>query len=277
MEDPIPPHPESPPLAPEIIARLDELLRCHLNDLDVYGIFSIPGSSYHPFRSSDRFDLLHIQSYGLLNDGSVCALISLVLSLHRLGLKNHIADPLPQTPDLPTMVLKKILTALPSQDPFSLQSFISSWNNSEKCPKISQGNSDVIALAEAIISNLPIKHEPTQVPFLTQFCGSYRCSECGLDHDRVKTWEGQIGSVIPLLSLSDSEDHVDLTSLMRKFLTETFETRCSNSDCRSIIRDGRIVPVKGLFTILGLNRFDIDNPNRKKKQGLFSLMLNVKL
>ena len=276
--------PEEVSLPPEIRAHLEKLLQCHLNNLNSEGCFTIPGTSYHPLPTSETFDILHIQTYGLLNDGLVCALISIVLSFHRLGLKDHIADTIPPALDLPAMVLKKILKALPSQDAFSLQSFVTSWNTSDKYPKI-YPNSEATSLADAILSNLPLKYGPTNLPFLTQFYGAFHCSECGQDYDSVPNWEGQVGSIIPVLSVPESEDYVDLLDLVENFLTEPFETRCTNQDCRSRIADGRIVPIKGMFTILSLDRIDMDNPNRKKMtrirltaaehQGLISVISHI--
>ena len=58
-------------------------------------------------------------------DGNVCSLISTILSFHRIGLKEHLIDPhfcvtLAQTPDFPSWDFMKILTAMPSLQPFSL-------------------------------------------------------------------------------------------------------------------------------------------------------------
>ena len=179
-----------------------------------------------------------------------------------MDLKSYIADSSPENPDFPTMILKKILFALPSEFTFSLQTFINSWNYSEKCPRIVP-NCDVVSLTEALLTNLPIKDISPYLPYLTKFLGSFNCSQCGQNYTRVKNWEEQIGSAIPILTLPDTDEHVDLAYLVEKHLTDPFVTRCGMPDCRSQITDGKIEPILGLYTILALNRCDIDNPGTK--------------
>ena len=92
---------------------------------DPNGIYPLPGAS----QQTGEFSQHHLQQHGLLNDGNICSLISLVLSLHRLGIKEHLIDPhfcfsLNQTPDFSAWILMKVLTALPSPHAFSLQLLI---------------------------------------------------------------------------------------------------------------------------------------------------------
>ena len=63
----------------------------------------------------------------------------------------------PFTLDYSSMILHKVLSAFPSQHPFSLQLLIDSWNESGKAPRIHPGFSDIAALAEGLVSNLQLK------------------------------------------------------------------------------------------------------------------------
>ena len=238
-----------------------DLLARYLQDLDPNNIFTIPEGSQDQLNPLDSFTVSHLQSLGLLNDSNICALISVILCFHRIGLKNHMIDPF--TLDYSSMILHKVLSAFPSQHPFSLQLLIDSWNESGKAPRIHPGFSDIAALAEGLVSNLQLKQYRSGSPFFTKFLGTYHCSGCGKDYLQVENWEQQVGALIPLLSLPASDQSADVTEMLDAYLNEPFETRCSNSPCRQIIHGGKLDPRPGMFTILAVNRFNVDNPNQK--------------
>ena len=241
-----------------------DLLERYLKDLDPNNIFAIPDESHDRPNQSESLLVSHLQRLGLLNDSNICALISVMLCFHRISLKNHMIDPFSLTLDYSAMVFHKVLSALPSQQPFSLQLLIDSWNESGKTPRIHPGFSDIAALAEGLVSNLQLKQYRSGPPFFTEFLGTFHCSGCGKDFVQVRHWEQQVGALIPLLPLPANNQPVDITELMDAYLNEPFETRCSNSHCRQIIYGGRLEPRSGMFTILAVNRFDVDNPNQKR-------------
>ena len=243
-----------------------DLFDRYLQDLDPNNIFAIPNASQDQLNPSQSFTVSHLQKCGLLNDSNICALISIMLCFHRIGIKNHMIDPFTLTLDYPSMILQKVLSAFPSQDSFSLQLLIESWNESGKTPRIHPGFSDIAALAEGLVSNLQMKQYRSRAPFFTEFLGTFHCSRCGKDYVRVENWEQQVQAQIPLLPLPANNQPVDVTGLMKAYLNEPSETRCSNSDsnCRQSIHDGKLEPRPGMFTVVAVNRFDVDNPNQKR-------------
>ena len=88
--------------------------------------------------------------------------------------------------------------------------------------------------------------------------------KCGKEHVRVKNWELQVQSVIPLLQLPSNDHPVDIYALFEDYLGETFETRCSNNGCKERIVDGKLEMRLGRITVLAVNRLDIFNLNGKR-------------
>ena len=240
-------------------ASYENVLQQFLRITDPNNMVSIPEETVHSLDFSHQFSILHLQLPGLVNDGNICALLSFVLSLHRIGLKLYI-----KPTDLPSMVLKKILCALPSPYSFSLQSFIEACKHTGSTTSIQSGYTDVLELAETILSHLELMQTSCHIPPLTKFFGTFKCLCCGDNWKQVPNWDGQIGSTLPLLPIPDSEDPVHVETLFDTYLKEPFETRCRNETCRSRISNGKLDPVLGKFTIVGLNRFHIDNQNSKR-------------
>ena len=200
-------------------------------------------------------------------------MLSLILCFHRINLKEYLIDPHfcftdDQTVDFPSLVLFKILSAIPSTASFSLQLFIESWNQAGKAPRIHPGFSDVAALAEGVVANLQLKKYAARPPALTEFLGSFACGTCGKDNVRVKSWAMQVQAMIPLLQLPDGGHPVDVTELLTAYVDEHFETYCSDLNCYQRIFDGKLEVRQGVFTILAVNRFDVTNPNNKKMNRL---------
>ena len=241
----------------------ENVLQQFLRITDPNNMVSIPEETVHPLDLTHRFSILHLQLTGLVNDGNICALLSFVLSLHRIGLKLYI-----KPNDLPSLVLKKILCALPSPYSFSLQSFIEACKQTDSTTNIHSGYTDVLELAETILSHLELIQTSYHPP-LSMFYGTCNCLCCGDHWKQVPNWDGQIGSTLPLLPIPDSEDPVHLETLFDTYIKEPFETRCRNETCRSRISNGKLDPVLGKFTKVGLNRFHVDNRNSKRMTKVF--------
>ena len=238
------------------------LLDQYLDELDPNHIFPIPNASQNELNTGESFKVIHLQHLGLLNDSNICSLISLMLCFHRIGLKNHMIDTFSLSLDFPSMIFNKVLSALPSQDSFSLQAFIESWNESRKAPRIHPGFSDVACLADGILGDLRLKQYATRPPVLTQYLATFQCNACGKDHVRVSTWIQQVQAVFPLLQLPAGRQPVSIARLYADYLKEPFETNCDN--CRARILNVRLEVQPGMFTILDVNRFDVENLNAKR-------------
>ena len=242
----------------------------HIDHLDPHHVYSIPGPSQSQL-SSD-FNINHLQP-GLLNDGNVCGLISILLCFHRLRIFNHLLDPhfcyTPiHTPDYPSLILHKILDAMPSTHAFSIQLLIMSWNRSGRQPNIQPGTNDLLSLAEALVTNMHVKQYSSR-PVFTQFLASFRCSGCGKNHTRVNKWDGQPCAAIPMLQLPSSDHQTgNIPALLASYLEEPLHTTCSDQQCRQRIFNGQFETDTGHYTVLAVNRFDDGNLNRKRMNRL---------
>ena len=236
-----------------------DLLQRYLSDFDPNNIYPIPEASPN---TEEGFTLDHLQKVGILNDGNVCSLISVILCFHRLGLKEHLIDPhfcvtLSRTPDFPSWVFMKILSAMPSLQSFSLQLFIESWNHSNKSPRIDPGFADIPSLAEGLVTNLQLKQYANKPPVFTQFLATFKCNQCGKDHVKIKNWEDQVQAAIPLLQLPVSNQPVNIMQLLKAYVQEPFQTRCGNLGCRTRIVNAMLEVQLGFFTIVAVNRFQL--------------------
>ena len=224
-----------------------------------------PSSEVSP---SDQFQVIHLQACGLVNDGNVCGLLSLILSLHRTGILKHLLDPLycmigNNVPDYPSWIFHRILSALPSIQSFSLQLLIQSWARSGRQQSLQVNNGDISTMAESLVSNLQLKRYSTG-PVLTEFTASFNCESCGQQHRRLKNWEGQVQAVIPLLQLPDSDVVANIPNILASYLDSTIQTRCTNQLCRQRISTGKYDTQLGFITILAVNRCDTTNLTQKK-------------
>ena len=234
-----------------------DILDRYLAVFDPNNIYSIPEASQ---TIDEDFTVNHLQGNGLLNDANICSLLSVFLCFHRIGLKDHLLDPeycitVTRAPDFPSWVIMKILSALPSQHPFSLQLFIESWNHSNKRPIIHPGFADIPSLAECLVSNLQVKQYANKPPVFTQFLATFCCNKCGKDHVKVKNWDEQVQASIPLLQIPATSQPVDILDLLDSYVNERFQTRCSNIACRNRVFDAKLEVELGLFTVLAISRF----------------------
>ena len=247
----------------------------HIDHLDPHHVYSIPGPSQSQF-SSD-FNINNLQP-GLLNDGNVCGLISILLCFHRLRIFNHLLDPhfcytSLHTPDYTSLVLYKILDAMPSTHAFSIQLLIMSWDRSGRRPNIQPGTNDLLSLAEALVTNMHVKHYSSR-PVFTQFLASFQCSGCGKNHTRVDRWDGQLSAAIPVLQLPSDHQIGNIPALLSSYLEAPINTTCSDQQCRQRISNGQYETHTGHFTVIGVNRFD-GNGKRMNRLDLSSYEPNM--
>ena len=250
----------------------DSELSRHVSLLDPMGLYSLPDAS-QTRPSTSVFGIGHLQLPGLLNDGNVCGLISLLLSFNRIQILDHLMDPhfcftAVHTPDYPSLVLFKIFSAMPSVDPFSIQLLILSWNRSGKQPSILPGFIDTPTLAEALVTNMQLKQYASR-PVFTKYLASFNCTSCGKSHEKVKNWEGQLGA-IPLLHLPPNNQTANINQMFASYLTEPFQTRCQNHQCGARFLNGQLEADIGHFTLIALNRFDASDHKRMNKVELLS-------
>ena len=245
-------------------------LDIYLSQFDPHNLYPIPDASQP--RDIPGFTRASLQKLGLLNDGNICSLISVMLCFHRIGLSDHLIDPelcadINGTPDYPLLVLSKILLAMPSPASFSIQMFVEAWNVS-KTPLIYPGFADVAALTDGLLENLQLKQYQGLPPVFSQYLASFKCNHCGLQLDHLKTWDGQVQPGIPYLQVPENGSCVDIANLLADFIDETVETRCTNASCNERINDGKIEAIPGQFTVLSVNRLDITDRSNKLKNKL---------
>ena len=235
----------------------ENLLDRYLGDLDPNNIYRIPGASQV---TGGDFTVDHLQEFGLQNDANICSLISVFLCFVRIDLKEHLIDPHlcftpSRVPDFPSWVIMKILTAMPSQDSFSLHLFVESWNAAKKSPRIDPGFADVPSLIEGLIGNLQVKQYANKPPVFTKYFGSFICNKCGKEYKRVQIWQEQVQASLPILVLPAGNQTANIVELLEEHIQEPFQTRCENVACRNRISNGKLEVELGHFTVISLNRF----------------------
>ena len=249
----------------------DSLVSRHMASLDPHHVYSIPGPSQSP-PCCNTFNANYLQP-GLLNDGNVCGLISILLCFHRIQIITELLDPhfcltTSHTPDYPSLILHRVLHAMPSTDPFSIQILIMSWNSSGRRPSIQQGINDIPTLAEALLINMQVKQYSSRPPVFSQFLASFTCSACGKNHTKLKKWESQRDAAIPLIQLPPNNQTANIPALLSSYLEVPIHTRCTDQNCRQMITNARFETETGYFTVISVNRVDDTGINDKKMNRL---------
>ena len=236
--------------------------------LDPMGVYNIPDAS--PIQpTTGLFVGSHLQLPGLLNDGNVCGIISILLSFNRMQILRHMIDPnlcftSDQTPDYPSLVLFKIFSAMPSMHSFSIQLLILAWNSSGRRPAIQPGFNDIPSLVDSLVSNMQIK-EYVSRPVFTRFLASFTCPACGKNHQKLKNWDGQFGMTVPLvLPLPRNNQPANIPHMLASYLEEPIHTRCAEQQCRHVVSNGVFETETGQYTLIAIDRHDIYHPGRKK-------------
>ena len=223
-------------------------------DCNLYRLPSNPSS----YIRGDVFTVNELQPNGLDNDGNVCPILSIILSFHRLRLKDYLKDP-DYSPNFPTLVLYKILQAMPSPQAFSIMQFVLSWNASNLGTYIRPGEfGDVIDILDSFLTELDIKRFSSRTrPVFTRYLASFTCARCRKVYTNVERWDSQWNRMVPLLTVPASEDPANVWGLFSDFLAVPVQTRCPEVGCNHPVQDGVLVPIPGIFTVIAINRLDL--------------------
>ena len=213
-----------------------------------------------PFLRGALFTFNELQQCGLQNDGNVCPILSIILSFHRLQLKDYLKDP-DYEPNLPTLVLYRILQAMPSLQSFSIMQFVLSWNDSNLGTEIRPGQfGDVIDILDSFLSELDIKTFSAQSrPVFTKYLASFNCSKCGKSYQDVQRWDNQWNRMVPFLNIPNTSNPANVWDLLSSFLATPVQTKCPDVGCGNQIQDGVLVLAPGIFTVLAVNRLDFSS------------------
>ena len=227
-------------------------LEGQLQQLPFSSNFEIPDFSVTA--PGPAFLVRHLQIHGIINDGNNCCLISLILSLHRIQLAQHLISPslmiLPNGDiDFASLVLVKALRAMPSRQTFSVQSLISIWNNQNRGRFQIQQNDDIWSVAENVLSSLPLRIQPNRSPIFTRFSAFITCS-CGRTANE-DVPDSQLFRSVPLLQIPEQDQPVSFGSLVNTLLQTPVNTRCRYCNGEA---NGSLVPEKGKYSVFAINR-----------------------
>ena len=241
---------------------LDHLLRTHLQQLRNVDVYRIPNQTSSSF-DGHQFLQRHLQHRGLDNDGAVCGLLNAFLVFHRMNLTSFFVDA-PQistnnSPDFPILILLKILKALPSLGPFSIQLFVQSWNSSATLQngRANLGVNDDILVCDNVMRSLVPYFRIGNRPVLTKYTAKYRCNVCAMNFTNISLDDNVGFSWIPLLDVPDCRGISPgqmLTSLLSRPINFNC-VQCNNRICATMEAE------KGRFTVLALNRTQFDGNN----------------
>ena len=227
-------------------------------------MYSIPDMS--PLQPIDinNFTPNHLQP-GLDNDSNCCCLLSIIQCLHRLGFINALNIPLVLrrangSPDYATGILAKILCALPSNGPFSVRTFIQSWNRSNL--GIQLGQNEDLFIVEGVIKKLQFRDQGG-IPFLTTYKATFYCNTCQTQYRGLTEWDNPSFETIPEIGVPNQQNAVNPADLMTTLMTETFPVRCRVCQGQGT---ASYEIVKGKTTMIRLNRLDFQN------QQMFKIM-----
>ena len=236
-----------------ILASLDG----HLQQMDPTQAYPIPNVSARQPINPLMFRYVHIQP-GLVNDSNCCCLISVLMCFHRLAIVNFFSNPSRMmrngSPDFSLMTLYKILRACPSNLPFSIRSFITSWNRDARGMQL--GQNEDLYIVDGILKSVTLEHQ-TNVPVLTEYTASYFCPWCQLQYNGVTEWSNQSFDKVPELPLPDQQQPVNPADLMTQLMNDRFHVFCQV--CQQRVNDAQIRIDRGKFTIIRVNRATIRN------------------
>ena len=239
-------------------------LEQHLRNLDPLGLYSVPNvSSCQPI-NLQNFTQSTLQPSGCDNDSNACCLISVVICMHRMCLVNFFIDMQNDAnPDLPNLLLAKILRAMPSPQSFSLHTFVDTWNASIQGIGTQLGQNEDLYIAEHLFSSLRFQVQGL-TPILTQYRAKFYCPQCCTNYSGITDGIHRSFQTIPELKMPDRVD-IDGASpglLMTNLLNETFVVTCRM--CNNQIRNASFDVVKGRFTIIRIARITFENGTAMK-------------
>ena len=235
--------------------RLEQHLQSMLDRSSIQQGSQIPGATKQ-FSSTGRFTFNMLQKNGILNDGNLCAIISIILSIHRLRIKRYLIDK-DQCQEFFTMSIHKTLAALPSQRPFSIQQLVHSFNFCS--PPSSQINIgqflDCAEHADNILRKLEIKRGSEEI--FTKYLGSFFCAACNQSFEDIEDWPSRLSYIIPSFPVGGIDGtSVDIWTLLEEYVNRPIESTCSV--CRGTIT-GKLRVKPGKFSIFGINRLEYEN------------------
>ena len=212
-------------------------------------------------------------------------MISVILLLHRLRIKDIFLDnefcgssvTRNHQRSIITKVIRLALEALPSGQAFSVRNIIACWNHIGLQPIITIGvHEDAQEVLACLLNNLLLKvARPGTQQFLTKFQGQLTCRntrDCS-DHEYQDFFDGQ-SDTSPFMHVigvdNSSVSPIKIREKLSQFLGQTFESRCKAIMCRKKIRNGKIRVIAGKYTILALNRNDMNRQKTLRKIDLTS-------
>ena len=225
-------------------------LNLYLSSINTSNLLPIPPQS--SINVGRGFGVNSLQKNGILNDGNNCCLSGLILCLHRINLKEYFPDPnlLAQTREFATLMLLRVLQALPSRQAFSVQMFIHVWNLGNTVYKIGQYE-DISSLSEGVLNHIPL-HCPGPAPVITEFHAMYTCHSCGHSADNVSNWLAKQFTSVPIITLEDSNIPVMIGQKLTSMLHLAVPINCANCSRNTF---GRYKVNRGKFTIIRFNRY----------------------
>ena len=238
-----------------------------INSVDSARAFPIPKSS--SFVRGQHFSVSELQHSGLLNmDGACCYMNSVLLLLHRLGIRDYILDneycsssvTRNYKRSIITKVVKEALHALPSSQAFSVRNLIAAWQHIGLQPLIQLGvHEDAQEVLSILLNNLLLKIPRAETEqLLTKFQGQLTCrntSDCS-DFEFADFFDGQsdVSPFMHVIGVENDDNPVNIREKLSEFLTGTFNSRCKAIMCRKRLRAARIKVKPGKYTIVALNR-----------------------
>ena len=248
--------------ATSVVSDLDRLLSSHIQQLSCVNNFRIPGPS--AVQPSSQFLQRHLQSRGLLNDGAVCGILGFTLMCHTIKMLSFFVDqPLITTnngPDYPVLLFIKILKALPAPEPFSIQLFVQSWNQSAtpQNGRAALGVNDDILVCDNVLRCLQPYFQIRNTPVITKYTLKYNCMVCGIPYSNISLDDTVGFACIPFLDIPISRG-ISPGQLLTNFLNRAINVRCVA--CNSPVQ-ATLEAEKGIFTLLAFNRSQFDGNNR---------------
>ena len=238
-------------------------------------LFPIPRSSQ--YTTMQDFQFIHLQQKGLLNvNGTSCYMNTIILLLHKIGMKFHILDNAYLSSSITrnygrsliTKLIKQVLEALPSSMSFSIVNVIAAWQHLNLQAQISLGVSeDAAEVLASLLNNLLLKVGRSSTGrLLTKFRGQLTCRktrDC-VQFELADSYVGQadVSPYLHVVGVDSTNDHpIKLRDRLHNFITSTFDSQCQAIMCKKRVRGARIEVEKGKYTLIGLNR---NNENRAK-------------
>ena len=220
-----------------------------------------------------QFSVGDLQSCGLINDGCSCYMISVILLLHRVGILDHMLDSeycsvlvtRNQGRSFLTNMVRRILTVLPSIQPFSPRNLIAGWEHLGLQPGVQVGGyEDAQEVLATLLNNLLLKIPRSESDKLfTKFQGRLLCQKTRDCHDVVLAdfYVGQsdISPFIHVIGVHQDSDHpIKLREELHQFCSSSFDSRCKAIMCRKKIRGAKVHVSPGKFTLVSLNRSNMN-------------------